>query len=92
MVAQVGYSMVGRLGDQVTPCVICTVHKETWSMGFLVEPRNQGRRFVSGLASKPLGRFMNGLASNGFSLSGLKIGSMIFSGLASKSVAMIFLV
>jgi hypothetical protein len=26
-------------------------------MGFLVEPQNQGRRFVSGLASKPLGRF-----------------------------------
>jgi hypothetical protein len=24
---------------------------------FLVEPQNQGRRFVSGLASKPLGRF-----------------------------------
>jgi hypothetical protein len=35
---------------------------------------------------------MNGVASNGFSLSGLKIGSMVFSGLASKSVAMIFLV
>jgi hypothetical protein len=26
-------------------------------VGFLVEPQNQGRRFVSGLASKPLGRF-----------------------------------
>jgi hypothetical protein len=24
---------------------------------FLVEPQNQGRRFVSGLTSKPLGRF-----------------------------------
>jgi hypothetical protein len=24
---------------------------------FLVEPQNQGRRFVSGLAPKPLGRF-----------------------------------
>jgi hypothetical protein len=27
------------------------------SAGFLVEPQNQGRRFVSGLASKPLGWF-----------------------------------
>jgi hypothetical protein len=26
-------------------------------MGFLVEPQNQGRWFVGGLASKPLGRF-----------------------------------
>jgi hypothetical protein len=24
----------------------------------LVEPQNQGQRFVSGLASKPLGRFL----------------------------------
>jgi hypothetical protein len=31
------------------------------SMGFLVEPQNQGRRFVSGLTSKPLGRFLIGL-------------------------------
>jgi hypothetical protein len=28
----------------VTPCVICTVHKETRSAGFLVEPQNLGRR------------------------------------------------
>jgi hypothetical protein len=25
-------------------CAICTVHKETGSMCFLVEPQNQGRR------------------------------------------------
>jgi hypothetical protein len=31
--------------------------------GFLVEPQKQGRRFVSGLASKPLEQFVNGLAS-----------------------------
>jgi hypothetical protein len=30
-------------------------------MGFLVKPQNQGRRFVSGLASKPLGQFLIGL-------------------------------
>jgi hypothetical protein len=29
----------------------------------LVEPQNQGQWFVSGLASKPLGRFVSGLAS-----------------------------
>jgi hypothetical protein len=47
----------------VTLCVICTVHEETRSVDFLVEPQNQGRRFVSGLTSKPLGQFVNGLAS-----------------------------
>jgi hypothetical protein len=29
----------------------------------LVEPQNQGLRFISGLASKPLGWFVSGLAS-----------------------------
>jgi hypothetical protein len=33
------------------------VHMEMRSASFLVEPQNQGRRFVSGLASKPLGQF-----------------------------------
>jgi hypothetical protein len=41
----------------VTPYTVCTVHMETRSVGFLVEPQNQGRRFVSGLASKPLGQY-----------------------------------
>jgi hypothetical protein len=58
MVAQVGYSMVRRSGDRVTPCVVCTVHVETRSACFLVEPQTQGQRFVSGLVSKPLGRFL----------------------------------
>jgi hypothetical protein len=39
-------------------CAVCTWHVETRSAGFSVEPQNQGRRFVSGLASKPLGRFL----------------------------------
>jgi hypothetical protein len=38
-------------------CVVCTMHVETRSACFLVEPQNHGRRFVSGLTSKPLGRF-----------------------------------
>jgi hypothetical protein len=36
---------------------------ETRSAGFLVEPQNQGRRFVSGLASKPVLTVFSSLAS-----------------------------
>jgi hypothetical protein len=57
MVAQVGYSVVGWPRGWVAPCAVCTWLMETRSAGFLVEPQNQGRRFVSDLASKPLGRF-----------------------------------
>jgi hypothetical protein len=42
--AQVGYSVAGRSRGQVTLCVVCTVHKEMRSTGFLVLPQNQGRR------------------------------------------------
>jgi hypothetical protein len=45
----------------VALCALCTVHVETRSVDFLVEPQNQGRRFVSDLTSKPLGRFFIGL-------------------------------
>jgi hypothetical protein len=63
---------------------------KTRSVGFLVEPQNQGRQFVSGLAWKPLGWFHIGLGlktdgdglwvvcpqnhSNGFCRFGLKTG------------------
>jgi hypothetical protein len=57
MVAQVRYSVARRSRGRVTPCAVCTWHMKTRSTGFLVEPQNQGRRFVSGLASKPLERF-----------------------------------
>jgi hypothetical protein len=57
MVAQVGYSVAGRSRGHVASCAVCTWHVEKKSASFLVEPQNQGRRFVSGLASKPLGRF-----------------------------------
>jgi hypothetical protein len=40
----------------VALCGVSTVHVETRSTCFLVEPQNQGRQFVIGLASKPLGR------------------------------------
>jgi hypothetical protein len=48
----------------VAPCAVCTCHVETRSAGFLVVPQNQGRQFVSGLASKPLGRFSPVLSQN----------------------------
>ncbi len=55
-------TMDGRMGQvldgRVTPCMVYTVHKESRSAGFLVEPQNQGQQFVSGLASKPLGQFL----------------------------------
>jgi hypothetical protein len=38
MVALVGYSVVGRSRGRVAPCAVCTVHVETRSAGFLVEP------------------------------------------------------
>jgi hypothetical protein len=54
-------------------CVVCTVHVETRSAGFLVEPQNQGRRFDSDLTSKPRGRFVSGLTLKplGWFVSGL---------------------
>jgi hypothetical protein len=63
MVTQVGYSVAGRSRGRVALCVVCTVRVETRSVGFLVEPQNQGLWFVSGLASKPLGWFVSGLTS-----------------------------
>jgi hypothetical protein len=57
MVTQVRYSVAGQSRGRVAPCAVCTWHVETRSAGFLVEPQNRGRRFVSGMTSKPLGRF-----------------------------------
>jgi hypothetical protein len=56
MVAQVRYSVAGRSRGWVALCAVYTVHVETRSADFFVEPQNQGRRFVSGSASKPLRR------------------------------------
>jgi hypothetical protein len=57
MVAQVGYSVARRSRGRVMLCAVYTVHVEMRTTGFLVQPQNQGQRFVSRLASKPLGRF-----------------------------------
>jgi hypothetical protein len=53
--------------------MVCTVHEETRSMYFLVEPQNQGPRFVNGLTSKPLAWFVSCLVSQplGWFVSGL---------------------
>jgi hypothetical protein len=61
MVTQVGYSVTGRSRGRVAPCAVCTVHVEMRSASFLVEAQNQGRWFVSGLASKPFGQFLIGV-------------------------------
>jgi hypothetical protein len=86
IVAGVG-DLVQRNGDGRT-CAVCTVPVETRSTGFLVEPQNQGRRFVSALASKPLGQFASALASKPlgrFPGLVLKTGSYSFMIWASKS-------
>jgi hypothetical protein len=41
--AQVGYSVAGRSEGRVTLCAVCTIHVEMRSVGFLVEPQNQGQ-------------------------------------------------
>jgi hypothetical protein len=55
MVAQVEYLKDGRSRGRVTLCMVYIMHVEIRCAGFLVEPQNQGRRFISGLTSKPLG-------------------------------------
>jgi hypothetical protein len=88
MVTQIGHSVVGRSSGRVTLCAVCTVHVETRNAGFLVEPQNHGLRFVSGLASKPLGRFSSVWPQNRwrrFSGLGLKTDSFSLVIWASKS-------
>jgi hypothetical protein len=58
MVIQVGYSVDERSRGRVVLCAVCTVHMETRSVSFLIEPQNQDRWFVSSLASNPLGQFL----------------------------------
>jgi hypothetical protein len=61
---------------------------ETRSAGFLIEPQNQCRRFVSGLASKPLGRFLRfGLKTgdDGFLVEPQNQGGGGFPGLCLKT-------
>jgi hypothetical protein len=91
MVAQVGYSVAGRLADRITLCAICTVHEEMRSaVSWLsLKTKVDGLSlkslgwFVSGLTSKPQGQFP-GLTS--------KPVAMVSPGLASKPMATGFLI
>jgi hypothetical protein len=52
MVAQFGYSVAGRSRGQVASCVVSTVHVETRSVSFLVDPQNHGGGGILGLGLK----------------------------------------
>jgi hypothetical protein len=80
MVAQVRYSVVRRSRGWVTLCAVYTVHVEMRSAGFLVETKNQGRRFVSGLRQNHWDSFLR---------FNLKTGGDGFSSLSSKPLTMI---
>jgi hypothetical protein len=75
-------TVTGRSRVRVAPCAVCTCHVETRSANFLVEPQNQGRRFVSGLASKPAATVFSCLAS--------KLVATVSPGLASKPTVSFF--
>jgi hypothetical protein len=71
----------------VTLCVVCTMHVEMRSECFLIGPQNQGRRFVSALALKPLGQFSPvdlKTGGDGFSWFCLKVSGSGFPFWASK--------
>jgi hypothetical protein len=102
MVAQVGYSVAEWSRGRVTLCAVCTWHVETRSASFLVEPQNKGRRFMSGLASKPVSTIFSSMASKpavgflvepqnqgggGFPSLGLKTSSYWFGDLGLKITA-----
>jgi hypothetical protein len=95
--SRTGQVLGGRMiGGRVTLCVVCTMHVETRSSGFIIETQNQGRRFVIGLASRPLGWFVSDLASKqlGRFVSGLTskpLGRFV-SGLASKPLGQFSLI
>jgi hypothetical protein len=91
MVAQIGYSVAGRSGSRVTLCAVYTVHKETRSVSFLVEPQNQGRRFISGLDSKSLGRFVLKITVTVCQWFGLKTTKTVPPCLTSKPVVTVYL-
>jgi hypothetical protein len=93
MIAQVGYSVVGRSSGRVTLCAVCTMHVETRSTCFLVEPQNQGRRFVSGLTSKHSDGFLRfnlKICGDGFLWFGLKTGCSGFPVWTSKPAVLVW--
>jgi hypothetical protein len=94
MVAQVGYSVVGRSRGRVTSCAFCTVHVETRSVGFLVKPQKSSSTVCQWFDLKTTGMIcqwfdlkINGTICQWFDL---KIIGTVFSGLTSKPVVMVF--
>jgi hypothetical protein len=85
--AQVGYSVAGRSGGRLMPCVVYTVHMEMRSTSFLVESQNQGQRFPGlGLQTGSSGLVIWTSKSPGwFPGLGLKIGGFGVVIWASKS-------
>jgi hypothetical protein len=78
MVAQVGYLVAERSRGRVAPCVVCTMHVETRSVGFLVDLKTK----VNDLSVVwPQNHW------DGFLQFSLKTGGDGFCGLASKPVA-----
>jgi hypothetical protein len=62
--AGIGWALSGQTIERPGHTV-CGLHRACGDEehGFLVEPQNQCLRFVSGLASKSMGRFVSDLAS-----------------------------
>jgi hypothetical protein len=89
MVAHVRYSVAGQSRGRVALCTVCTMHMETRSADFLVEPQNQGLRFVSGLISKSLGRFLRfdlKIGGDGFLVYASKSSKLRFINCATKPI------
>jgi hypothetical protein len=80
MVAQVGYSVAGRLRGRVAPCAVCTWHVETRTVCDWFGLKTT-RTVFAGLTSKPVATVCEWF--------GLKTTLMVFAGLASKPVVMV---
>jgi hypothetical protein len=88
MVAQVGYSVVGRSRCPVMSCAVCTVNMETRSTYFLVELQNHCRHLSVVWPQNHwdgFSRFGLKTGGDGFSQFGLKTGGGGFLGLCLKS-------
>jgi hypothetical protein len=73
--------------------VVCGLRRAYGDADFLVEPQKQGRQFVSGLTSKPLGWFLRfglKIGGSGFLVGPQNQGGGGFSVWDSKPVAMVW--
>jgi hypothetical protein len=63
--------VAGRSEGRVTSCAVCTVHAETRSTSFLVEPQNQGWASLFSLKTKVDDSSRFGLKTDGYGSCGL---------------------